>query len=120
MFAVEIYAAVRRFVFVEEKSRGGAGLRIEPGYDFQNVPLFGAARLCAIQGSGAAEARTARTRVARGSADVFRPAIEPDHICLCSRFIKEDKTFGVQTGLAQASLLAGLGDIGAVLFSGAQ
>src|ERR1700704_5458025 len=24
-----------------------------------------------------------------------RPAIEPDHICLCSRFIKEDKTFRV-------------------------
>ena len=49
-----------------------------------------------------------------------RPAIEPNHICLCSRFIKEDKTFGVQTGLARAPLLAGLGDIGAVLFSGAQ
>jgi hypothetical protein len=43
-----------------------------------------------------------------------RPAIEPDHICLCSRFIKEDKTFGVQTGLARAPFLAGLGDIGAV------
>src|ERR1700730_1384417 len=45
----------------EEPARGGAGFRIEPGYDFQNVPLFGAARLRAIQGSGAAEARTART-----------------------------------------------------------
>ena len=49
-----------------------------------------------------------------------RPAIEPDHICLCSRFIKEDKTFRVQIGLARAPLLAGFGDIGAVLFSGAQ
>jgi hypothetical protein len=46
------------------------------------------------------------------------PDIEPDHSCICSRFIKEDKTFGVQTG--RAPLLAGLGDIGAVLFSGAQ
>src|SRR3984893_14261276 len=45
----------------EEPARGGAGFRIEPGYDFQNVPLFGAARLCAIQGSGAAEARAARS-----------------------------------------------------------
>ena len=34
-----------------------------------------------------------------------RPAIEPDHICICSRFIKEDKTFGVQTGLARAPFL---------------
>ena len=49
-----------------------------------------------------------------------RPAIEPDHICLCSRFLKEDKTFGVQTGLARAPLLAGFCDIGAVLFGGAQ
>src|SRR3984893_9814591 len=40
-----------------------------------------------------------------------RPAIEPDHICLCSRFIKEDKTFRVQIGLARAPLLAGFGDI---------
>jgi hypothetical protein len=45
----------------EEPARGGAGFWIEPGYDFQDVPLFGAARLCAIQGSGAAEARTARS-----------------------------------------------------------
>src|SRR5258707_386148 len=45
----------------EEPARGGAGFRTEPGYDCQDVPLFGAARLCAIQGSGAAEARTART-----------------------------------------------------------
>ena len=45
----------------EEPTRGGAGFRTEPGYDCQDVPLFGAARLCAIQGSGAAKARTART-----------------------------------------------------------
>jgi hypothetical protein len=63
MFAVEIYAAVRRFVFVEGKSRREAArvFGLSRGYDFQNVPLFGAARLCAIQGSGAAEARTARS-----------------------------------------------------------
>jgi hypothetical protein len=51
----------------EEPARGGAGFRIEPGYDCQDVPLFGAARLCAIQSSGAAEARTARTGHRRDS-----------------------------------------------------
>jgi hypothetical protein len=60
MFAVEIYAAVRRFVFVDGKSRREAA-RVFGLSHFQNVPLFGAARLRAIQGSGAAEARTARS-----------------------------------------------------------
>jgi hypothetical protein len=52
MFAGETYAAVRRFVC--PKGRAGArrrGFRIEPGYDHQDVPVFGAARLCAVQGS---------------------------------------------------------------------
>jgi hypothetical protein len=40
MFAVEIYAAIRR----EEPARGGADFRIEPGYGRQDVPLFGAGR----------------------------------------------------------------------------
>jgi hypothetical protein len=40
---VEIYAAVRRFVFVEGKSRREAA-RVLPGYEFQNVPLFGVKR----------------------------------------------------------------------------
>ena len=47
-------------------------------------------------------------------------AIKPDHIRLCSRFINEDKLFRVQIGLAGAPFLARLGDIGAVLFGGAQ
>jgi hypothetical protein len=42
----------------EEQARGGAGLWAEPGHDFQDVPVFGATRLCAVQGSGTAEART--------------------------------------------------------------
>ena len=35
----------------EEPARGGAGFRIEPGDDRQDAPVFGAARLCADQGS---------------------------------------------------------------------
>jgi transposase len=35
------------------------GFRIEPRYDRQNVPLFGAARLCAEQRAGETEARAA-------------------------------------------------------------
>jgi hypothetical protein len=54
------YAAVRRlYSSKEEQARGGAGFQIEPAYDRQDVPLFGAARLCAVQGSRAAEARAA-------------------------------------------------------------
>jgi hypothetical protein len=67
MVAVEIYPTVRRFLFVgEEPARGGAGFRIEPGYDRQDVPVYGAARLCAVQGPGAAEGGWFRssTRVA--------------------------------------------------------
>src|SRR6202022_3792308 len=63
--------------------------------DCQDVPLFGAARLCAIQGSGAAEARTARSghrrdlrsrqdgaaeAMAYGEAD-FRTAADRTRIC---------------------------------------
>ena len=33
----------------EEQARGGAGLWAEPGHDFQDVPLFRATRLCAVQ-----------------------------------------------------------------------
>jgi hypothetical protein len=45
MFSVEIYAGgstvcLRRR---EEPARGGAGFGIESGYDFQDVPAFGAA-----------------------------------------------------------------------------
>lgn len=47
-------------------------------------------------------------------------AIKPDHIRLCSRFVNKDKLFRVQVGLAGAPFLARLGDIGAVLFGGAQ
>jgi hypothetical protein len=56
MFAVEIYAAIRRFVFVEGKSRREAArvFRIEPGDGFQDVPVFGAAWLRADQGVGLA------------------------------------------------------------------
>jgi hypothetical protein len=47
MFVVETHAAVRRFVFSSRGmlARRGAGLPIKSGYNFQNVPLFGAARL---------------------------------------------------------------------------
>ena len=43
MFAVETYAAVPRFVFIEGKSRRGAPQTFwaEPGYDHQDLPLFG-------------------------------------------------------------------------------
>jgi hypothetical protein len=67
----------------EEQARGGAGLWAEPGHDCQNVPLFGAARLCAVQGSGTAEARTAPSgdrcdRIARArSREVFVPLAHP-------------------------------------------
>jgi hypothetical protein len=47
-------------------------------------------------------------------------AIEPRQIGLCSGFINEDKMFRVQIGLARTPLLAGFGDIGAVLFGGSQ
>jgi hypothetical protein len=43
----------------EEEARGGAGLWAEPGYDRQDVPLFRATRLCAVQAAGTAEGRTA-------------------------------------------------------------
>jgi hypothetical protein len=44
---VEIYAAVRRFVFVEGNSRREAvrGLWIEPRYDQQDVQIFSAAQV---------------------------------------------------------------------------
>jgi hypothetical protein len=32
----------------DEPARGGTGFRIEPGVDRQDVPLFGAPRLCAV------------------------------------------------------------------------
>jgi hypothetical protein len=37
---------------VHAAAQGGAGFRIGPGYDRQDVPVFGAARLCAVQSSG--------------------------------------------------------------------
>src|SRR5438034_938776 len=37
-----------------------------------------------------------------------RPAIEPDHICLCSRFITEDKTFGVSDRVGSSATPCGL------------
>lgn len=49
-----------------------------------------------------------------------RASIKPRQIGLCSRFINEDKIFGVQIGLACTPFVAGLGDIRAVLFGGAQ
>ena len=56
MFAVEIYAAILRFVFVEGKSRREAvrvfGLSRETV--FQDVPVFGAAWLRAELGAGLA------------------------------------------------------------------
>src|ERR1700720_2306841 len=67
MFAVEIYAAVRRFVFIEGKSQREAARVFGLSRDTIAKPLFGAARLCAIQGSGAAKARTARTGNRRDS-----------------------------------------------------
>ncbi len=45
---------------------------------------------------------------------------EPHQIGFRSSFINEDKMFRLQIGLACMPLLAGLGDIHAVLFSGAQ
>src|ERR1700730_18350277 len=42
----------------EEQAPGGAGLWAEPGHDRQDVPVFGASRLSAVQGFGTAEART--------------------------------------------------------------
>jgi hypothetical protein len=49
-----------------------------------------------------------------------RPAMEPHHVGLRSRFINEDKMFRVQIGLANTPLLARLGNIGVVLFGGTQ
>ena len=60
MFAVEIYAAVRRFVFIEGNSRREAArVWTKPGHDREDVPLFGAAGLRAHKGAEAAEARAA-------------------------------------------------------------
>jgi hypothetical protein len=60
----------------------------------------------------------------RGGCDktlsAWSPAVEPCQIGLCSRFINEDKLFGVQLRLAGAPFLARLGDIGAALLGGAQ
>ena len=52
MFAVETYAAVRRFVFIEGNSRRDAArvFRSEPRHGGEDVPLFGAAGLRAHQG----------------------------------------------------------------------
>lgn len=35
---------------------GGAGIRVEPGYDCEDVPLFGASRLCADEAAGTTQA----------------------------------------------------------------
>jgi hypothetical protein len=39
------------------RGRAGAGFRIEPGYDRQDVPVFGAAPRCAVQGALEAKGR---------------------------------------------------------------
>ena len=49
-----------------------------------------------------------------------RPAIEPHQIGLRPSFINEDKMFRLQMRLHCAPLFARLGDIGAILFGGAQ
>jgi hypothetical protein len=54
------------------------------------------------------------------AAPAWGPAIEPDHIRLGAGFINEHEMFRVQIRLAGAPVLARLGDIGAVLFGGAQ
>lgn len=56
MFAVESYAAVRHFVFVEGNSqREAEGLWREPRDDIEDFPVFSAARLHADQACGEAE-----------------------------------------------------------------
>ena len=47
-------------------------------------------------------------------------SIKPCHIGLRPSFVNEDKMFRVQTGLACTPLVAGFGDIRAILFGGAQ
>ena len=54
MYAVEIYAAVRLFVFVEGRSRRRQCVRPEPCHDFEDVPVFGASGLCAVEAAGRA------------------------------------------------------------------
>ena len=49
-----------------------------------------------------------------------RASIEPHEIGLCSSLVNEDKIFRIQIGLARPPFVAGLRDIRAVLFGGAQ
>ena len=53
MYAVEIYAAVRQFVFVEGRSRREAASVFGLSRDtiFEDVPIFGASGLCAVEAS---------------------------------------------------------------------
>jgi hypothetical protein len=55
-----------------DERRGGAGLWADPGRDRQDVPLFRATRLCAVQVAGTAEARTS------GSGDRCDPGSRQD------------------------------------------
>src|SRR5690606_27723861 len=59
MFAVEVYAAVRHFVFIEGNSRRecGARFRTEPRDGVEDVLVLAAARLYSNQAGGEAEAR---------------------------------------------------------------
>src|SRR5215813_13185993 len=58
MFAVEVYAAVRHFVFVEGNSRCEAapGIRVEPRDSVEDVPVLAAAGLYAHEAGDEAEA----------------------------------------------------------------
>jgi CheY-like chemotaxis protein len=71
-------AAIRRTIreVLDEVSRTDRPLTVrggaKPEYDRQDVPVYGAARLCAVQGPGAAEARAAGSGHRRG---LRRPGI---------------------------------------------
>lgn len=56
--------------------------------------------------------RKATTNVARAT------ALAPRYVGCRARFIDEDQVFRVQANLARTPFLAGLGDIGAILFGG--
>jgi len=67
---------MQRFVVLFlPNGRAGAGFRIELGHNRQDVPVFGAARLCAEQRAGKAEARTAGSF--RDRRDELRSTIGP-------------------------------------------
>ena len=63
MFAVEVYAAVRQFVFVDGKSRREAArVWFKPGHDCEDVPVFDASGIHAGEACVAARGPDADRR----------------------------------------------------------